>query len=238
MDQTTNVMLLRLFEIEPNLQTESERLWLKSGQVINHGSGSDFVYFPEGCTVARTVKNARGKWTDVWLTGREGFSEVASLLVDVKHPFRTQVRAPGYARRVAREAIATTLQQSSARSLVQRYADFILVQAAHIGHCNGAHSLDDRILRHLLFTHWASGSRDLRLTHALLADSLGAHRPSVTLRLRELHDAGGIALERTMISIRDRARLEHAACPCCRTILAHYDRLFARFTQARDLWMV
>jgi CRP-like cAMP-binding protein len=224
-----NRMLSCLLEIEPSLRNSTESVWLKGGQLIHHTDReADHVFFPEGCILAMTAKNARGKWTDVWLSGREGLFGATALLVDVRHPFRSQVRASGHAWRFKQSVLANLLQQSAAsRNLLQRYSSFVLVQTAQVGLCNAAHSLDERIRRYLLFAHWLSGLRSLQLTHSLIADGLGVHRPSVTRCLHQLEDGGGLSLERSSIAIHDRSKLERGACPCCKTFLAHYERLFA-----------
>ncbi len=224
-----NQMLSRLLEIDPSLRNSTERVWLKGSQLIHHTDReADHVFFPEGCVLAMTAKNGRGKWTDVWLSGREGLFGATALLVDVRYPFRSQVRASGHAWRLKQSVLTGLLQQSAAsRNLMQRYSNFVLVQTAQIGLCNAAHALDERIRRYLLFAHWLSGSRHLEFTHLRIADGLGVHRPSVTRCLHRLEDGGGLSLGRSRISIDDGSKLESATCPCCKTVLAHYERLFA-----------
>ena len=63
------------------------------------------------------------------------------------------------------------------------------------------------------------------LSHAFLAQMLGTRRPSVTAALGRLQRGGGIDYTRGRLSVRDRARLAAASCPCYGVIRGEFDRL-------------
>ena len=93
---------------------------------------------------------------------------------------------------------------------VQAFLEQILVSGA----CNGAHSLKERLARWLLMMRDRSDSDTLLITQDLLAEMLGAHRPSITHVVRELELAGLIERGRRQVTILDRDRLKKASCEC------------------------
>jgi len=68
----------------------------------------------------------------------------------------------------------------------QAFLEQVLVSVA----CNGAHSLKERLARWLLMMRDRSDDDTLLITQELLAEMLGAHRPSITNAARELEHAG------------------------------------------------
>jgi DNA-binding Lrp family transcriptional regulator len=65
----------------------------------------------------------------------------------------------------------------------------------------------------------------LPITHNLLAEMLGVHRPAITHTVRELERAGVIKGSRGHVTIRDRPGLMEQSCECyelVRTRLAHH----------------
>ena len=70
------------------------------------------------------------------------------------------------------------------------YVQVFLEQVLVSGACNGAHSLKQRLARWLLTMRDRGDDDALQITHNLLAEMLGAHRPSVTNAARELERAG------------------------------------------------
>jgi CRP-like cAMP-binding protein len=86
----------------------------------------------------------------------------------------------------------------------------VLVSAA----CNGAHSLKQRLARWLLMMRDRSDDDALPITHNLLAEMLGVHRPAITNLVRELERAGVIKASRGHITIRDRPSLIRGSCEC------------------------
>jgi CRP-like cAMP-binding protein len=84
--------------------------------------------------------------------------------------------------------------------------------------CNARHSVDARCCRWLLHAHDRLATNDLALTHDLLSTMLGVRRPTVTLVINDLADAGIVSTSRGLVRIVDRAQLEARACECYRTV--------------------
>ena len=59
-----------------------------------------------------------------------------------------------------------------------------------------------------------SDDDDLSITHNLLAEMLGVHRPAITNVVRELERVGVIEASRGHVTIRDRLGLIKASCEC------------------------
>jgi CRP-like cAMP-binding protein len=90
--------------------------------------------------------------------------------------------------------------------------------------CNGAHSLRQRLARWLLMMRDRSDDDTMALTHDLLAEMLGAQRPSVTNAAKGLEDDGLIERGRRRITIVDRDGLIGASCECYEVVRTRISR--------------
>jgi len=100
---------------------------------------------------------------------------------------------------------------ASARLILEQ----VLVSVA----CNGEHSLNQRRARWLLMLDRCDDDA-LQITQGLLAEMLGAQRPSVTNAARELERGGFIARGRRLVTILDRQGLVAASCECYQLVRA------------------
>jgi Mn-dependent DtxR family transcriptional regulator len=75
--------------------------------------------------------------------------------------------------------------------------------------------------------HRGAHTNEIRITHELLAATLGVQRPSVTLALKELQSSGLIVSGRARITILDRDRLEAIACECYGELNKRYAKLMS-----------
>jgi CRP-like cAMP-binding protein len=117
------------------------------------------------------------------------------------------------------------------RNLMFAYAQAFLEQVLVSVACNGAHSLKQRLARWLLMMRDRGDGDTLQITQSLLADMLGAQRPSVTNAAKELEQAGLIARGRRQVTILDRQGLLEASCECYQLVRAriafHLPRTYA-----------
>jgi hypothetical protein len=65
----------------------------------------------------------------------------------------------------------------------------------------------------------------LQLTQDFLGHMLGAPRTTVTLAAGLLHRAGMIDYSRGVVTVKNRAALEDAACECYRIVRSEFQRL-------------
>jgi CRP-like cAMP-binding protein len=93
---------------------------------------------------------------------------------------------------------------------VQAFLEQVFLSVA----CNGAHSLKQRLARWLLTMRDRGDDDALEITQSLLAEMLGAQRPSVTNVARELERGGLIVRGRWQVTILDRQGLVAASCEC------------------------
>jgi CRP-like cAMP-binding protein len=99
---------------------------------------------------------------------------------------------------------------------VQAFLEQVMVSVA----CNGAHSLKQRLARWLLMMHDRDDGDVLQITQSLLAEMLGAQRPSITNSAKELEHAGLILRGRRQVTILDRPGLVAASCECYQLVRA------------------
>lgn len=99
----------------------------------------------------------------------------------------------------------------SFETLVRGYAQVFLSFVTQSVACNARHSVDARCCRWLLHAH------------DRLETMLGVRRPTVTLALNDLANAGIVSISRGKVRIVDRARLESRACDCYRRVSEVYN---------------
>ena len=78
---------------------------------------------------------------------------------------------------------------------------------------NKLHSLEQQLARWLLTMNDYTGA-ELRLTHELMALTLGVRRAGVSVTANNLRVGGMIAYRRGYIQVVDRKGLEAIACEC------------------------
>ncbi len=158
---------------------------------------------------------ANGDIIEMATIGREGCTGLQAIFGATRSSVRFLVQLPGSAAKMPRAAFARALESiPSFQDLMVRYVQAFLEQVLVSGACNGAHSLKQRLARWLLMMHDRSDGDTLALTQDLLAEMLGARRPSVTQVIGDLERAGLIEPGRGHITILDRRGLKKQSCEC------------------------
>ena len=80
--------------------------------------------------------------------------------------------------------------------------------------CNRQHTIQQRFARWVLMTQDRTARDVFPITQEFLAEMLGVTRPKVTGAAGSMKRRGLIDYRRGLMSVRDRARLEAAACEC------------------------
>ena len=144
------------------------------------------------------------------------------------HAFtRAVVRLPGTATVISVGHFQAAVGQSERiRNLVLRYKEALLGQVQQTAACNALHPLEARLARWLLQTLDRADDPKLPLTQDFMAQMLAVRRTTVTLIASQLQEAGPISYRRGVIVVRDRSKLEEAACQCYRTIRRRTDAVF------------
>ena len=219
MDQ--NALRNRLLLALPNrilkrLMPELEDIRCPSGQVLMDADSSlDYVFFPHIGVISVVAVYANGSTIEMATIGREGCSGVQALLGAKMSSVRLLVQIPGRAAKMSRAAYSRALEtMPSFRALMYNYVEAFLEQVMVSVACNGAHSLTERLARWLLMMRDRSDDDTLLITQDILAQMLGAQRPSITNAARELDRAGLVKRGHRQITIIDRQGLTKASCEC------------------------
>jgi len=107
-----------------------------------------------------------------------------------------------------------------------RYTRMLLAMTGRTDACNKLHSLEQQLARWLLTMNDYVGD-ELRLTHDLMALTLGVRRAGVSGAASSFRDSGAIDYRRGYIQVVDRKGLEAIACECYPVIKQEYDDLYA-----------
>jgi CRP-like cAMP-binding protein len=212
-----NRLLLALPDrILKRLMPELEHIPCSSGQVLLDADSSlDHIFFPHSGVISVVAVYANGNTIEMATIGREGCSGVQALLGARMSSVRLLVQIPGSAAKMSRAAYMRALESTpSFRALMYDYVEAFLEQVMVSVACNGAHSLTERLARWLLMMRDRADDDNLSITQDILAQMLGAQRPSITNAARELEDEGLIERGRRQVTIIDRQGLTKASCEC------------------------
>jgi CRP-like cAMP-binding protein len=198
------------------LMPELEHIACEREQVLVDADGSlDYIYFPDSGVISVVAVYANGDIIEMATIGREGCSGLQAVFGAKSSSVRLLVQIPGTATKMPRSAFARAMESMpSFHDLMIRYVQAFLEQVLVSGACNGAHSLKQRLARWLLMMRDRSDGDTLALTQDLLAQMLGARRPSITHVVRELERARLIEPGRRQVTILNRQGLKKASCEC------------------------
>lgn len=197
------------------VRADCTRIPLVRGVVLHEQDRSaDHVILPESGVISMLTVMEDGGLVEAAIVGREGVAGYP-LSAGGRSPWRTLVQIGGEALSLPLAAFHRHLSESTVlRSQLDAYAATLLVASAQSTACNRFHDLPQRLARWLLMTQDRVEEDVFPMTHELLAHMLGAHRPSVTLAVRPLQQAGLVEHRRGRMRILDRGGLEDASCEC------------------------
>jgi CRP-like cAMP-binding protein len=195
---------------------EAEHIQCQRGQVLLDADSSlDHVFFPDSGVISVVAVYANGDIIEMATIGREGCSGFQAVFGAETSSVRFLVQIPGSAAKMSRTAFTRAMNSMpSFRALMFAYIQAFLEQVLVSVACNGAHSLKERLARWLLMMRDRTDGDTLQITQDLLAQMLGAQRPSVTHAAEELEAAGLIERGRRQVTICDRERLKKSSCEC------------------------
>jgi CRP-like cAMP-binding protein len=212
------------------LQPWLEEVELKQGDVLYRVREQiTNVYFPTTCLLSWTNSTEMGEMVEVGITGREGVSGVILLLNEDTSPWQIEVQMPGRALKLSARNFITALEQSTVlRQRVSALVYLKMVQLNQSALCNRFHSAEERLCRWLLAAQDYNQTSELSFTREILAEMIGAGRPTVSIVTGTLQTAGLIRANRGHITILDREGLENVACDCYPVVRKAFDRYHAR----------
>lgn len=199
------------------------------GEVL-HGANAkiQYVYFPETCVISMLATMDNGSTVEVGVVGNEGMVGLRVLLGVKKTPHSAVVQVAGTAVRMSAALLSNDLESvgSSLRPLLLPYTQALLTQVSQSVACVSQHSIRQRLARWLLQMADRIDSDNLDLTQELISLMLGIRRASAGECLRQMKDAGLIALRRGGIRIVSRNGLENVACECYRIVKNEINLLY------------
>jgi CRP-like cAMP-binding protein len=184
-----------------------------------------YAYFPiDG--VASLVLEVGNNGVEVGTIGNEGMVGIPIVLGDRQAPSTVYVQVPGRALRLDARIFREKLKRSPTLSAVSlRYIHALFNQVAQSAACAHLHKVEQRCCRWLLMTHDRMPSDEFLLTQEFLGMMLGVRRPSVSLTMAKLQDAGLVRYARGHVKILDRKGLQKRACECYKSSKIEFDRL-------------
>ena len=185
------------------------------------------VYFPNGGVFSVTNEMRDGALIEVATVGREGMLGIGVFLGDRAGAGRTFQQVPNgpFPSMSAGRFMKESGTAGPFRDVVALYAQANLLQIMQGTACNALHSVRQRCCRWLLQTQDRVDSREFLLKQEFLAIMLGVHRPTVSLVMRTLQNAGLITTRYGRIRVLNRRKLEATACECHEVIRGHFQRL-------------
>lgn len=213
----------------PGFFSHLDRVHLTQGQVIYEAESQiDYVYFPETAVFSMLSTMKDGSTVEVGPVGDEGMVGLRIFLGAETSPDRVVVHVAGSALRLPAGALKEALGGGRAElhERLMRYTRMLLAMTGRSGSCYKLHRLEQHLARWLLTMGDYTGD-EMRLTHELMALTLGVRRAGVTEAAHEFKESGLISYRRGDIRIVDRERLEAVACECYEVIRGEYDRLYA-----------
>jgi CRP-like cAMP-binding protein len=197
--------------LEPDLSTVT----LASGDVlVELQSEMQHVYFPTSCLASAVVDFRNGNTIEATLIGTDGFVGVGALFGSATTPQRVIIQVPGEALQMDLNAFWRHLADARFRDALGSYAMKTFRIIGQSTGCVAFHPVEQRLARWLLMVQDAIEQEEFHLTHEFIGVMLGVYRPTVTVALKMLSQAGLVESRRGVIKVTDRHALEEAACEC------------------------
>lgn len=213
----SNVVLLSLPDKEYNLlRPHLEATELPQYEIlVEPGEKIDFAYFLNDGMASLVALSRDGRSVEVGIVGKEGMVGMSLVAGLRRGTFRAIMQMAGSGLRIRAEVFQDILLSApTLRAELGRFALMHGMQVAQLAACNRLHEVEQRLARWLLMCQDHRDSQLLPLTHEFLAQMLGTGRPSVSLAVGSLENAGLIQNLRGSVKILNRRSLEEAACEC------------------------
>lgn len=206
-----------------------ELVELRLGEVPGHAAPRHrYAYFPVDGFVAIVVPAGDTPGAQagmVGMVGREGMFPT-SLALGVTVPcFGFRVQGAGRAFRVKHDALLLLQRENQCLSeVLGRYVAACQVQLALQVVCMNHHTVGQRLARWLLTTRDRAHSKELFVTHQMLAFMLGVRRESVSRTASIFEKRGLLSYSHGYVMLLDEPGLENTSCSCYQTGLLAFER--------------
>ena len=189
--------------------------------LYRQGHPIDRVYFPESSIASLIVTTIDGRSVEVGVVGSQGAAGVGAS-DGSPMPCDVVVQVAGDALALRPEDLPRGgAAERILAAVLGRYTHALLAQTIQIAACNRLHTIRQRAARWILTMADRVDSARLPLTHDLLATMIGARRASISAVAGNMQHSGLIEYRHGKLRIRDRRRLERAACECYQKLKVH-----------------
>lgn len=201
------------------------RVKLRAKQVVyKPNEPIDHVFFPESVVLCLLTLMSNGDTIEAATVGREGASWISASVGAPSMPCETIVVIEGTALRLPIADLDRELKENGHfRDVLTEYSHALLIASMRTAACNGLHGLQERCARWILMTLDRVDSDRFAVTKEFLAQLLGTNRPTVSVLVSVLEQAGILNVEGRLVTLADRKRLKEAACECYDVIRATYE---------------
>ncbi len=193
------------------------------------------LWFPEAGAVSRLVQLLSRETVEAGIVGNEGVIGLPCVLGGERSIGVCTVQTEGSALVMTvgdfNEHVRTSRSPLLDALLV--YTNLHIAILGQLTACHSLHRIEQRLCRCILQLNDRHDGERVRITHDVLSEFLGVHRPSVTYALQALAADGAIALERRSVIVRDRALLTERVCECYAAIERITARELARLADLR-----
>ncbi|MBE9157237.1 Crp/Fnr family transcriptional regulator [Nodosilinea sp. LEGE 06152] len=184
------------------------------------------VYFPHHSLISLVTSMEDGSTIEISLVGREGMAGIVTILGGKTKAHRAYVQVAGQAMRMKAATLKAEFDRGGPlQTMLLRYCQALLTQAAQYVACNRFHSTEKRLARWLLLVRDCLQSDTFLLTQEFMGEMLGVPRSSVTVAAGNLSQAGLIRYTRGQIVILDDEALENYSCECYSAIKNEFAHL-------------
>ena len=202
------------------------------GEVLYQpGNRLTHVYFPTTSIISLLYVMEDGASAEIAVVGREGIVGISLFLGAKATPSRAVAQCDGQVIRLNAKVLMQAFDRGGpVPHLLLRFTQALITQIAQTSVCNLRHTLDQRLCRLLLLSLDRAHSKELVMTHQLIAHLLDVRREGVTNAAGGLQEAGLIRYQRGHITVLDRVGLKRRSCGCYVVIRKAYARLLPATT--------
>jgi CRP-like cAMP-binding protein len=225
-----NTILLSLPKNERDrVFSKLEFVSLASGAVLTaEDAPIEFVYFMNAGLASVLTVMSNSRTAEVGSCGREGFVGLPLTVGFASSADRVVMQVSGSAFRMSAHDLVVAIRQCPSLAIaLQRFSLEMGLQAAQFAACSLLHKSEERLARWLLMSQDRLGSESIPFTHEAVSLSLGTRRATITVAAGNLQRAGLITCYRGEVKIRNRVRLEEAACECYGVLMRRIEKWHA-----------
>jgi CRP-like cAMP-binding protein len=198
-----------------------EKITLEAGKVLHEvGEPSQPVYFLEDGIASETLTDNQGKGIELVVVGNEGLMGERAIfgrrsLVE----FRCVMFDHSTAYKIDPDRFREEFKRGKVlHDLIMSRIEARLIETSQTALCAQLHSIEERIARWLLTLAYRSRRNHFHVTQEHISNMLGVRRPTISLLMGGLREAGIVEYSRSNVTLLDLSALENETCECYEVI--------------------